>query len=266
MHRYPLEQSIDQPVGQVKAERRETIVKVFRIILYCAKNNRPLSDVGPLREMQARNGLVDLDVGEGVLKDHSGKYTSRTFLREAVSSIAEVLRLEFAEALAASSAVSVIVDATMGVDGNDHLIVFLRLLDKEGSPVTKFAALIETKKDEQRVIDFAENVCNDPIDPERYKIAYKGGLNIHLHQAPTHWRRRPRNGMLSVWTAFCKDPVLSHVQKSALLNAPGLPGFPSSILASTPEATLRYQAAPSSDLCATGSSLRMSSSKDPWSA
>ena len=54
-------------IHESKAEKRQVMEKLFRIVYYLAKNNRPLSDYVGLRNLHVRNGLeeMDLDAARG---------------------------------------------------------------------------------------------------------------------------------------------------------------------------------------------------------
>ena len=57
-------QAADMPsyVDESKSSKKDTMVKLFRIIYYLAKTNRPLSDYVALRELHVRNGLEEMDL------------------------------------------------------------------------------------------------------------------------------------------------------------------------------------------------------------
>jgi hypothetical protein len=167
---------VEAEVEREKEPRKAVMVKLFRTVNFIAKQNRPLSDFNPLRELQAQNGQADMDTATGILSDPGANYTSPEFVHEALEAMSEVLRKRFCVLLMVAEAISFIADESHGTDGKAHLIVYLRFPDALGLPETKFLTLIEMHLDEEKVKKWAAGLGH-PI-PDGYDVAMKGGLNM----------------------------------------------------------------------------------------
>jgi hypothetical protein len=172
----PTPAGVPAEVDKALEPKIEVLVKLFRTILYIAKNRRPLSDYNGLRELQAENGQADMDAVSGVLSDPSANYTSPEFVTDVLKYMTDILGGRFAAELTATPAISLVADEAHGADNKAHLIVYTRFVDAFGLPLIKFLGLIEMRLDEEKVRDWAEGLGH--AIPAGTEVKMKGGLNM----------------------------------------------------------------------------------------
>ena len=73
-------------------KRRLVMKQIAMTILSMCKRNIPLDQLAEERELQARNGLHDLDSKTGILSASCANYTSRTFINELLDCMASTER------------------------------------------------------------------------------------------------------------------------------------------------------------------------------
>jgi hypothetical protein len=123
-------------IHESKAEKRQVMEKLFRIVYYLAKNNRPLSDYVGLRNLHVRNGREEMDLDAargGVLSEPRANYTSEDFIAEALECIATVLRERLGVEISQSKILGLLADSSQNVAVQEVLLLYLRWL-QNGEP------------------------------------------------------------------------------------------------------------------------------------
>jgi hypothetical protein len=162
------------------ARRRQTLEKLFLNVLYVTVYNRPLEDVQRMRELQIMQGQTDLstDPSVGRLADPSANYNSPTFVHEALTSLASVLRRYLAVELSRSPTLGLVTDETSGLDGNAHFNVCVQYITKSGGPTIKFAGCVRMRKDVRKVRKFLRSITPRGTSVPNFEIKLKGGANM----------------------------------------------------------------------------------------
>ncbi len=241
------DQLLDKFANQKVAERKDTLLKCFRIILYLARKGYPHDMYGTLRELCARNGVDDLDVIYGNLCDPDADYSSRTFVGEVLQALADVLRKRLDAELATSPSFAVTNDETGGADRAAHSSTYLRYIFK-GAVKEVFACMVNlTFQDSDKCRDYATRLgqqvppfkmkggCNTARSMleallKRYpslrgrledvkSVAMDGtGSNMSNHTGVKHWLNLECGGETELIVSHCLAHQLSLVVKHAWKN------------------------------------------------
>ena len=149
-------------IDEAHQDKRNTMELLFRTIYYIAKTNRPLSDYLPLRNLQVRNGLEEMDLSplsdsKGTLNQASANYSSEHFVGEALESLAAVCRVKLGKDIRKDKKIllALLADASQTVAVQEVLLLYLRWL-LDGKPQDTFLGAVRMElKDEEELEEFA---------------------------------------------------------------------------------------------------------------
>lgn len=112
--------------ASTKARIDDAARALFRIVLYVAQKNRPISDVNDVRALHVLNGNVDLslDPQVGVLSDPSANYTSTETLNDMLTIAAHIVNLETAGMLKNSPVFTLTLDESTDNGNVSQLLLY----------------------------------------------------------------------------------------------------------------------------------------------
>ena len=138
--------------ASTKARIDDAARALFRIVLYVAQKNRPISDVNDVRALHVLNGNVDLslDPQVGVLSDPSANYTSTETLNDMLTIAAHIVNLETAGMLKNSPVFTLTLDESTDNGNVSQLLLYsnqmtpLRYDPDLTAPVSRLLACISS--------------------------------------------------------------------------------------------------------------------------